>query len=181
VGPTSSPVRFVEPWVGARPRLDVALEVAERRGCDMSPLDPAGSADRLRLRACVWPDQVERLRRLDAAFEVAATVPVPVEQGDADAWIAARLADPVPGATTVVVHSIVAQYLSPATRRALEDTVTTAGRRATLAAPVAWLRMEPATDTEAEVRLTLWPGPAPVRSHVLARGAFHGPPIRWLA
>jgi hypothetical protein len=155
--------------------------VADRRGCDVNPLDPADPDHRLRLRACLWPDQPERRARLDGALEVAATVPVAVDRADAAEWATARLAAPVPGTVTVLVHTIVAQYLALGTRHALEAAVRAAGAAATADAPVAWLCMEPATETEAEVRLTLWPKPAPVRTHVLARTAFHGPPVRWLA
>ena len=180
-GPAGSPVRFVEPWVDGHPRLDAPVAVAERRGCDVHPLDPSAPADRLRLRACLWPDQPERRARLDGALEVAASVPAPVDRADAADWVVEQLATPVAGTVTVVVHTIVAQYLAPGTRHALEAAVRAAGERATAEAPVAWLCMEPATETEAEVRLTLWPKPAPVRTHVLARTAFHGPPVRWLA
>jgi hypothetical protein len=180
-GPAGSPVRFVEPWVDGRPRLDASVQVAERRGCDVNPLDPTDPAHQLRLRACLWPDQPDRRARLDGALEVAASVPAPVDRADAAEWAADRLAAPVAGAVTVLVHTIVAQYLAPGTRHALEAAVRAAGAAATAEAPVAWLCMEPATETEAEVRLTLWPKPAPVRSHVLARTAFHGPPVRWLA
>ena len=188
-GPVGSPVRFVEPWVGdgsdgrsgAGPRLDAPIEVAERRGCDVHPLDPTDPGHQLRLRACLWPDQPDRRTRLDGALEVAASVPAPIDRADAAEWAADRLATPVAGAVTVLVHTIVAQYLAPETRHALEAAVRAAGAAATADAPVAWLCMEPATEAEAEVRLTLWPKPAPVRSHVLARTAFHGPPVRWLA
>jgi hypothetical protein len=76
----------------------------------------------------------------------------------------------------VLVHSIVLQYLSPARRRDLREAVADAGRRATASAPVAWLRMEPATDDAAEVRLTLWPGG---EDRLLGTAGYHGPPVRW--
>lgn len=179
-GPADSPVRFVEPWTGGRPRLDAPVTVAERRGCDVHPLDPADPAHQLRLRACLWPDQPERRERLDGALAVAAALPATIDEADAAAWAADRLADPAPGVVTVVVHTIVTQYLEPETRQAFEAAVRAAGEVATPEAPVAWLCMEPATETEAEVRLTLWPKPAPVRTHVVARSGFHGPPVRWL-
>ncbi len=180
-GPADSPVRFVEPWSDGRPRLEGPLVVGERRGCDVHPLDPTDPGHQLRLRACLWPDQPDRRTRLDGALEVAAAVPVVVDEADAAEWAAAQLAAPSAGVVTVVVHTIVAQYLGPATRQALESAIRTAGEAATPDAPVAWLCMEPATETEAEVRLTLWPKPAPVRTHVVARSGFHGPPVRWLA
>lgn len=178
-GPVDAPVRFERPWVDAEPRLDAPLRVAERRGCDLDPIDPGTDEGRLRLRACLWPDQPHRRERLEAALRVAADVPAPVDRADAASWVAERLADPVDGVATVVVHSIVAQYLGADGRAATEAAIAEAGARATLDAPVAWLRMEPATVDEAEVRLTLWPRPSPGTHHVLARCGFHGPPVRW--
>jgi hypothetical protein len=177
VGDPSSPVRFVEPWVGRRPPLDRAVAVAERRGCDRSPIDATTPEGRLTLQAFVWPDLVERLRRLDEAIEVARRVPATVDRADVATWLPERLATPVPGTATVVFHSIVAQYLPPDSRRALRDTITAAGEAASPAGPVGWLRMEPGRDG-AEVRLTTWPGG---EDRLLAMSAYHGPPVRWLA
>lgn len=178
-GPSDAPVRFVEPWAGLAPDLAAPLVVAERRGCDVRPLDPGDLDDRLRLRACLWPDQPERRARLDAALAVAEATPVAVEQADAATWAAARLAETRHGMTTVVVHSIVAQYLPSAGREALERTIRSAGERATPDAPVAWLRMEPASSEEADVRLTCWPTTGTAHDRVLAHSGFHGPPVRW--
>ncbi|MCU1455576.1 MAG: hypothetical protein JWN46_3722 [Acidimicrobiales bacterium] len=174
-GPADSPLRFVDPWPGSAPPLDAPLEVCERVGCDLEPIDPATPAGRLRLRSYVWPDQVERLARLDAALEVAAAVPARVERADAAAWLAERTAVPVPGVLTVVAHSIMFQYLTPAARQAMLAAIDAAGRRATPDAPFAWLRMEPGGE-RAEIRLTTWPGAA---SRLLATSSFHGPPIHW--
>lgn len=181
LGPEGSPVVLREPWVDRHPDLTAPVDVAERRGCDLRPLDPLDAGDRLRLRACLWPDQPERRARLDGALALAAEVPAPVDRADAGAWTEACLARPRPGVATVVVHSIVAQYLSPRARRDLERAVATAGAAATSDAPVAWLRMEPSSVQEAEVRLTRWPdhgGDGP-EGRVLAHSAFHGPPVRW--
>jgi hypothetical protein len=175
LGPADSPLRFARPWLGAEPTLPDRLDVAVRAGCDLSPLDPASAADRLRLRSYVWADQLDRLARLDAALEVARALPVAVDQADAVTWLGDRLARRTPGCTTVVVHSIVLQYLPPLDRHRLLRTVEEAGARATANAPLAWLRMEPGGD-QAELRLTTWPGGA---ARLLATSAYHGPPVAW--
>lgn len=164
-------------WEGPAPDLPAAFAVAERRGCDPSPIDPTTEDGRLRLRSFVWPDQVERRSRLDAALEVARRVPAVVEHADGPTWVAERLAEPSDGLATVVVHSIVLQYLPADRRRAFREQMAAAGTRATAAAPLAWLRMEPGGDA-AELRLTTWPGG---REELLATSGFHGPPVRWLA
>lgn len=175
-GPADSALVFEDAWAGRSPDLGLPLVVGERRGCDLAPIDPATEAGRLRLRSYVWPDQPARRARLDAALEVAATMPVPVDRADAVSWATAALAEPVPGMCTVLTHSIVFQYLSPDDRRRFLDLVDAAGARATPDAPLAWLRMEPGGE-QAETRLTLWPdGP----HETIARSPYHGPPVTWL-
>jgi hypothetical protein len=176
-GDPDSPVRFTRVWEGDPPDLPATFEVAERAGCDRHPIDAATPEGRLTLMSYVWPDQLERFDRLAAAIEVAARVPVVVEQADAADWVVTRLADPTPGRATVVVHSIVLQYLSHAARQRFRDALASAGARATARAPLAWLRMEPGGD-RAEIRLTTWPGGA---DRLLATAGYHGRPVWWAA
>jgi hypothetical protein len=175
-GDVDSPVRFVDPWVGDGPDLRGPVEIAERRGCDRSPIDATTAEGRLTLRSFVWPDLTERFHRLDGAIEVARSVPAVVDRADAPEWVADQLARPAPGCTTVVMHSIVLQYLAKGARRALTGALAAAGRRAGDDAPLAWLRMEPGRDG-AEIRLTSWPGG---EERLMAISGYHGPPIRWL-
>jgi hypothetical protein len=76
---------------------------------------------------------------------------------------------------TVVVHSIVLQYLSTAARERFRSAVGAAGSKATDDAPVAWLRMEPGGD-RAQVRLTTWPGGD---ERLIATSGYHGQPVWW--
>ncbi|MBX3286301.1 MAG: DUF2332 domain-containing protein [Actinobacteria bacterium] len=172
-GPPDSPLRFVDPWAGRVPPLDRRIEVATREGCDLDPIDPTTDAGRLRLRSYLWPDQPQRRARLDAALAVAAQVAAPVERADAASWLAHRLREPAVGCVTVVVHSIVLQYLSVEDRSAVLGLLDDAGARATPEAPLVWLRMEPGGD-QAETRVTLWPGGT---THLVARSSYHGPPV----
>lgn len=172
-GPPESPLRFDDPYVGDPPALPPSLRVAERRGCDLDPIDPTDPAGARRLRSYVWADQLDRLGRLDAALEIATAHPVAVDRAGAVAWLRSQLADPVEGVVTVVTHSIMFQYLSATDRTALLALLDAAGARATPSAPVAWLRMEPGGD-RADVRLTTWPGGGTTR---VARSSYHGPPV----
>jgi len=177
LGDPASPVRFVGAWQDAGaglPRLG-PVEVVDRAGCDRNPIDVGTHDGRTTLRAYLWPDQVERRARLEAAFTVADAVPAPVEQADLGEWAAARLADPAAGVATVVAHSIVWQYVPRASRDRLRAALAEAGARATAGAPLAWLRMEPAGPL-ADVRLTWWPGG---EERVLATAEYHGVPVYW--
>ena len=178
VGDLHSPVRFPSSWFTGAWSLPHAVAVAERRGCDAAPIDPALEEDRLRLLSYVWPDQRARFERLAGALEVAGRVAVVVDAADACDWLEARLSAPADGVATVVFHSIFTQYLTVEGRSRLIATIEEAGRRAGHAGPLAWLRMEPGGDRQTEVRLTLWPGGG---ERVLATAGFHGQRVRWLS
>lgn len=164
------------------PNLDAPLgpddAVAARLGCDQAPIDATTPAGAVLLRSFVWPDQTERLARLDAALAEAAEVPVEVEEADAGAWVRRRLAEAVPGTTSVVAHSIVWQYLPSASRDELVEALRRAGNEATPDAPLAWLRMEPPADPSraAELWLSTWSGGAG-DERLLARSGYHGRPV----
>ena len=174
-------VVFEDPWTGDLPAVAEDLVVTARRGCDQVPIDPTTDAGATRLRSFLWPDQVERRARLDAAIEVARRHPVDVDAADAADWLEDQLAEPTPGLATVVHHSIVLQYLARDSFLRLRAAIEAAGERATPDAPVHWLRMEPAGDV-ADVRLSSWPGRGGGHDEeLLATTGYHGPPVTWLA
>lgn len=177
-GDPGSPVRFADPFAGGRlPPFDVDVEVAERRGCDTSPLDPTSAAGRLSLESFVWPDQTARMKLLRGALEVAELTPLAVERADAPGWIDARLREPTGRVLTVVFHSFVMQYLDQDGRDRFGAVLREAGARATDDAPLAWLRMEWGAG-QADVHLTTWPG---ATTELLATADNQGRAVRWLA
>lgn len=178
-GDAASPVQLVSDWRGHPPALPARIGVADRRGNDLRPIDLHDAAEVLRLRSYVWPDQLARAARLRGAISLAQRERPVVEAGDAAAWVERQLATPRDGMATVLVHSIVWQYLPPAARTHIEATLADAAARARRDAPLAWLRMEFfAKDAPAELRLTRWPGGV---EQVLARCHPHGEWVEWLA
>jgi hypothetical protein len=179
-GDPASGVRLGPIFEGAAPDVPPRLEVADRMGCDAAPIDPTSDEGKLTLRAWLWPDQVERRARLDAALGIAARVPARVERADACDFVQRELV-PEKGVATVLFHSIVMGYLGPEKVRRLGALVAEAGARASAEAPIARVCLEPRRkgDTwEYCVFLALWPGG---EQRVLALSSPHGPPVRWLA
>ncbi|RJL33644.1 DUF2332 domain-containing protein [Bailinhaonella thermotolerans] len=177
-GPAVSPVLLSPAWTNSGPPLDAPLEVAERIGCDPMPIDGASPEGRLGLLSYVWPDQPDRIARLRGACEVAERVPATlVRAGGAD--FLADLA-PAEGVVTVVWHSIMRQYVTPAEWRTIEGSLSRAGEAATPRAPVAHLAFEPRRDDDGvvifEVTLRLWPGGEP---RVIGTAPPHGLPVTW--
>jgi hypothetical protein len=84
LGDPSSPVQLSSSIVGDRPIPTRAMpEVVARVGIDLDPVDVTDADDARWLRACLWPDQPERVARLEAEMALAATAPPLLLQGDA--------------------------------------------------------------------------------------------------
>lgn len=129
-------------WTGAPPELDARFEVAGWAGCDLAPIDIRNDTARKRLRAYIWPDQPERLARLDGALALAGSGWQAPEQADAADWLEARLAGELPEGTTVVFHSIAWHYFSTETAERASAAIEAAGARADAGHRLAWIRME---------------------------------------
>jgi hypothetical protein len=180
LGPEDARLRLAPEWTGPPPPLDARLRVQARHGCDVNPIDIRDAAQRERLKCYVWPDQPERLAKLEAALATAlAAEPFALDRADAADWVATRLRVDAPnGVARVLLHSIVWSYLPEATRERIRSHLNEVGAAATAAAPLAWLRFElaPSTEAKTEIRLTTWPGG---HDHVLGDAHPHGSAVRW--
>ncbi len=181
VGPASSPVVLSDPWQGSLPPADLPIEIVARSGSDLDPIDVGSAEGRLRLLSYVWPDQPARIARLHGAFALAAALPVAVATEGAAATVSAL--EPVPGAVTVIWHSVMTQYLPESEQAALDEAFAALGARASEDAPVARLAFEPrllqsAAGVLFALDLQLWPGGASTR---LASAHPHGDSVTWAA
>jgi hypothetical protein len=156
------------------------LQIARRQGSDLEPLNVTDPGDRERLLAYVWADQADRLARVEAAIDLAASDPPRLDRVDAAEWTE-RTIDLAPeaGMTRVLMHAVAMQYANQETRERIRDHAERVGRQATDGAPFAWLRFEgdPEFDEQGGLRLTLWPGG---KEEVLAIGDTHGERLRWM-
>lgn len=83
LGDPSSPVQLSSSIVGDRAIPTRAIpEVVARVGVDLDPVDVTDAEDARWLRACLRPDQPERIARLEAEMALAATDPPLLLQGD---------------------------------------------------------------------------------------------------
>ena len=104
LGDPSSSVQLSASVKGDRPVPARAVpEVVARVGVGPDPLDVTDPEDARWLRACVWPDQTERLARLDAELALAATAPVLLVRGNPVEVLPDALARVPAGALPVVV------------------------------------------------------------------------------
>lgn len=83
LGRSSSPIRVSSSVVGdAAVPTRVMPEVTTRVGVDHDPVDVTNADEARWLRACVWPDQPNRMTMLEAEIELAAADPPLLLQGD---------------------------------------------------------------------------------------------------
>jgi hypothetical protein len=159
-GDPDSPVTFAHHF-DVPPPMDRSAVVAERKGCDLDPVDPTTEEGALTLRSSVWADQLGRLGLLDGALEVARHAPVEVQAVDAVPFLERELGSAMPELATVVFHSVVLQYVSDDSRRHIRDLIRDAG--------VFRLSMEPTPDAF-EIRLD---------GELLGTSGPHGSHVRW--
>ena len=147
VGPAQTPMRIVPEWRGPPPPA-APVEIVAIRGSDM------------RLKAYVWPDAVERMDRIDAAIALAAESPPDLAAMDAALFVGQMLARrQESGVTRALYHSVMWQYLPPATQQRITQAMEAAGASAAPDKPLAWIRVETNRATfRHELRVRYWPG-----------------------
>ncbi len=180
-GPVGSPALLDRAWRGHLPPMMRSIEIIERTGCDLHPLDPTTRDGALTLTSYVWPDQAPRLARLAGALTVAADLPATVERSAAADFL--DRAELRRGSWLVVWHSVMWQYLDPAERAAVLRRLDDLGAAATAEAPLAHVAFEPrdVADTQAFViSVQTWPDVGfGAGERVLGHAAPHGIPVDW--
>lgn len=176
-GDPQSPLQLKPEWHGPLPPAS-RIDVIERHGVDLTPLNPA--LDGHRLLAFVWADQLRRIVQLEAALQVARLNPVKVDADDAAQWIEQHLVSPQSESTSrLIYHSIAFQYFPPGTQARVTAAIEQAGAKATEMTPIGWLRFERSpSEQDPTLRLRIWPGDEDL---LLATCHPHGAHINWLA
>ncbi|HTJ36075.1 MAG TPA: DUF2332 domain-containing protein [Dactylosporangium sp.] len=98
-----------------------AVQVVWRAGVDLNPLSVVDEDDVRWLRTLVWPEQHDRLARLDAALTVARRYPPRVEAGDLNERMDELVGQAPGGVTLVVLHTAVLDYVPEPGRGAFVD------------------------------------------------------------
>jgi hypothetical protein len=153
-------------WRGPAPAaLDERPEIANREACDLNPVNLGDPEEVMRLKCYTWPDQPERLQRLDKAVELSRQCGVKVDRADARDWLLEKLANRPSGQLTIVYHSVFLIYPPRDVIGAIMSAIAAEGEKATDDKPLAWVCFEsdalfsgnprsPAMIT----RLQSWPG-----------------------
>ncbi len=178
-GPPSSPMQIRPEWRGSTPPA-CPVEIVSIQGCDQAPIDLSDPEAALRVKSYVWPENTDRIARMDAALALAAQQRPDVVAADALDWVVERLAAPQPqGVTRVIHHSIVWQYIPAERRDAISAAIVAAGAQATPQRPLAWMMLETNRASFAhELTIQYWPdGQDRV---LLGQAQAHGAWVEWM-
>ena len=178
-GPSLSRMRIAPEWRGDPPPAN-PVEIVAARGCDRAPVDLTDPDQALKLKAYVWAEAAERMARIDTAIAMAQRAAPELERMDAVDAVRDMLARPQEaGATRVLFHTIVWQYLPEASQDAITAMMEDAGHAATAERPLAWVSLETNRATFAhELRVRYWPGGD--QAVHLANAHPHGAWVEWL-
>jgi hypothetical protein len=178
IGPENSPMHIRPDWRGPSPP-DSSVTIAHIHGCDQAPIDLSDPASALRVKSYVWPENLDRLARMDAAIALAAELPPNVVKADALDWVLQRLSVPQDlHVARIFNHSIVWQYIPEDRRQKIRAAIEAAGQKATSERPLAWIMLETNRETfKHELSVKYWPGPD--AWHLLADEAITAADLLW--
>jgi hypothetical protein len=106
--------------------------VASRVGIELFPLDLKNERDVNWVRACIWPEEIWRYQRLDAALALARTYPPNVLTGDACELLPDVLATLPADQTICVWHSFALNQGPAHVRERIEQLLTDFSRKRTI-------------------------------------------------
>ena len=180
VGDPTAAVRLACQPRGPVPIPTTFPTVVWRRGIDLAPVD-LHDPDAVRWLECgIFPDQPERLARLQAAVRVARTDPPEVVRGDLLELVGPVVADAPADATVVVFHTAALVYVSEPGRQRFAELMATL--------PAVWISAEGPGVVPA-LAAGLKPGQSPERAEfLLGQGPQrlvgladpHGAWLQWL-
>jgi hypothetical protein len=180
-GPANSPMQIKPEWRGPPPP-DHQVEITAINACDQQPIDLADPASALRVKSYVWPENHDRLARMDAAILLASQKRPDVAKADAADWVEQRLSAPQDAGTTRVFnHSIVWQYIPKGRRDRITAAIEAAGVKATPQKPLAWLQLETNRATfRHELAIRYWDGSDDSGAeYLLGQAQAHGKWVEW--
>ena len=109
------------------------IEIVDRAGCDIHPLDVHDDADILTLQSFIPLEMEIAAMELADAIGVAAACDFTIDEAPAAEWLSDKLAYGDRNCHTVVWHSLFWDYLPPAEQDAVEEILASAARRMPLA------------------------------------------------
>jgi hypothetical protein len=163
----------------ALPAIPPDLRSAWRAGMDLRPVDLTDADELLWQRALMWPERVDRQRRLAAAAPLLREAGVRIRAGDAVELLPAMLDEASADAGLLVVASHTLYQVPDRARARVDDVVRAPGERRRVALVTMDMNMKELSDL-GSIELVRFDAGG-VETRTLAQGHPHGAWIEWLA
>jgi hypothetical protein len=176
-GPRDSKVQLTNAIVG--PVRVIPFEIVSRAGCDLNPVDATTAEGRLLLTSFVWPFDLDRHRRLEAAFAIAASHPVRVDKAAASEWLPRALTVAEPQTLAVVWHSMTQMYWSADELGAVETILASSGAKQYLGEVRLEFDPNGPPGAEPELSTRLWSPDSGLmpQPRLIGTAHYHGVPV----
>jgi len=160
-----------------RALLEQRVEIAQRIGIDLEPIDVTTDAGARLLECFIWADQPERIDRLRRAIELLRRNPPELIAGDYTELLPSLLARRRDDALTVVFQTASTGYLSDEKYARVLDALDKAGAEG----PLAWISTRRLEEMESpgrfyELEGAIWPDGS---RRVLGLMHYHGYWLDW--
>lgn len=136
-GNPRSNVQFKLDWQGASPPLS-SIIVHQRKACDIAPINEATEKDKL--LSYIWPDQLERLKRIRRAIGYAARAKYRIDAMEAGEWLTMQLESAAMTRPRVIYHSVIGQYFTEHQKQKFGAATEIMGSKASEKSPLIWLQ-----------------------------------------
>jgi hypothetical protein len=151
--------------------------IAQCQGIELFPLDIHKEADVRWLRACIWPEEQERYRLLDAAIAVAQQYPPPLLTGDACDLLPDLLSTIPVDQTICLWHSFALNQGPLHVRECIEQTIVQASSTRTIYRVS--IEANPTQEGRPRLELFTYKQGALFQHEWLADCAIHGERMQW--
>ena len=151
-------------------------QISFRYGIDLNPIDLNDEDEMMWALSLIWPDQLERLQRLQTAALILKQNPVTLKRGNALS-LSSRIAQEIPESSCLCfMHSFVLNQFTPEDRLKFEEVLKNISkRREAFRISFEWI------DTEKpEIVLEHFFAGQKKSRQVLAQAHHHGEWIKWL-
>ena len=172
-----SPVLIQSEWRGERrPNWSTNLpSIVSRVGIDLHVVDLTDSIETMWLKSLIWPDQLDRMKLLDAAVEQFIKSPVSLLEGDAINLLPTLLKTVPESACVCVLHSHTLNQFSFEQREQFDSLLLEFSRHRTLVQ----LSVEWIYTPQTQLEVVYWERGQSLKTH-LANVDHHGRWIEWL-
>ncbi len=159
------------------PHLKASIELGDRVGIDLAPIELDNHDSVNWLRALVWPEHVEHRGRLDAAITEFKQFPASILAGD----VVERLPEAIgraPANQAITIYTTISAYQFPSsTRHALDLLIVEFSQYR----PIHWVTLESNGSGQYELAMMRYQLGRKVESELLARASPHGLWLEWLS